>query len=65
MSRLRDGLLRFNVREKGGSAMLPPAADVRTAIVAGAPDECAALVWGGPGAASPQCEGDAGSLRCR
>jgi hypothetical protein len=64
-SRVRDGLLRFNARGKGSSAVLPAATDVRTAAVFGAPDECAALVWGGPGDARPHCEGTASLLRCR
>jgi hypothetical protein len=65
MSRVRDGLLRFNVRGKGGAAVLPSPAEVRTGVVFGAPDECAVLVWGGPDDPRPQCEGDAGALRCR
>jgi hypothetical protein len=65
MSRVRDGLLRFTVRGKGGTVVVPSAAEVRTAVVFGAPTECAALVWGGPGDPRPQCEGDASALRCR
>jgi hypothetical protein len=64
-SRVTDGLLRFNVRGRGGAATLPDASEVRTAAVFGAPHECAAIVWGGPGGARPRCDGDDRALRCR
>jgi hypothetical protein len=64
-SRRSDGLLRVKVRGKGGAATLTAPQEVRTAIVFGAPEECAALVWGGPNDPQPQCDGDASVLRCR
>jgi hypothetical protein len=59
------GLLRVVVRGRGGSLLLPDPSDVRTTLVLGASDECAALVWNGPGGASPRCQGDARRLVCR
>jgi hypothetical protein len=62
----QDGLLRFTVKGKGGSIGigLPRAADVRTAVVLGAPLECGSLRWNPPGGARPRCDGDASRLRC-
>jgi hypothetical protein len=45
--------------------VLPPADDVRTAIILGDPGECAALVWNGPDGPKPRCKGDASRLRCK
>ena len=64
-SRSEDGRLRFLVKAKGGTATVPNAAAVRTAIVLGDPGECAALSWNGPGGPSPRCDGNAAALRCR
>jgi hypothetical protein len=64
-SRVVDGLLRWTVRGKGGSLVLPDPGAVRSAIVLGAPLECAALVWNPPGGVRPRCTGDAARLRCR
>ena len=60
----QDGLVRFTVKGKGGSIALPPATDVRTAVVLGAPLECASLLWNPPGGERPRCDGDASRLRC-
>jgi hypothetical protein len=59
------GLLRVVVRGRGGSLVLPDPSDVRTTLVLGTSDECAALVWNGPAGASPRCQGDARRLVCR
>ena len=64
-SRARDGLLRWSIRGKGGTVLLPDVSEVRTAVVLGAPAECAALAWGGPAAPRPRCRGDLRALRCR
>jgi hypothetical protein len=64
-SSIEDGRLRFVVKAKGGIAGLPPVDAVRTAVVLGAPNECAALEWNGPDEPHPNCEGDADSVRCR
>ncbi len=59
------GVLRFAVKAKGKTAMLPAVTAVRTAVVLGVPAECAALTWGPPGAPRPRCAGDAARLKCR
>ncbi len=64
-SAVRDGLLRWVVRGKGGSITLPPVGGVRSAIVLGAPGECAAIAWGAPNGSRPRCQGDATRLVCR
>jgi len=64
-SAVAPGLLRWAVKGKGGSISLPDAAEVRSAVILGAPGECAALVWNPPGGARPRCDGDTAALRCR
>ncbi len=59
------GALRVVVKARGGSLVLPDAADVRTTLVLGTADECAALVWNGPQGSPPRCRGDARRLVCR
>jgi hypothetical protein len=63
--RIQAGLVRWVVRGKGGSAVLPPAASVRSAVVLGASGPCAATAWNGPGEPRPRCEGGATRLSCR
>jgi Right handed beta helix region len=59
------GALRVVVKARGGSLVLPDAADVRTTLVLGTANECAALVWNGPQGPPPRCRGDARRLVCR
>ena len=59
------GALRIVVKARGGSLVLPDAADVRTTLVLGTANECAALVWNGPQGSPPRCRGDARRLVCR
>jgi len=63
-SRVEDGNIAWSLRALGGSATLPAVSGSRTDIVLGDPAECASVVWGGPGAPSPSCEGDATRLGC-
>jgi hypothetical protein len=65
-SSVEDGRLRMTVKAKSdGAATLPAPASVRTTMVIGDSDECAALEWNGPDQASPACEGSAAQLICR
>jgi hypothetical protein len=64
-SRQQDGLLRWSVRGQGGTVVLPAPTAARTAVVLGAPLECAAIAWNGPSGARPRCTGDASRLDCR
>jgi hypothetical protein len=61
----QDGLVRFGVKGNGGSITLPSPTATRTAIVLGAADECAALVFNPPSGGRPRCRGDAARLVCR
>ncbi len=64
-SSAEDGLVRWVLRGAAGPAVLPDVQSVRTAVVVGNANECAALSWNPPGAARPRCDGDADGLRCR
>jgi hypothetical protein len=64
-SRTEPGLLRWTVRGKGGTIVLPDVTAVRTAAVLGTPAECAAVRWNGPGQPAPRCDGDAARFSCR
>ena len=64
-SNREDGLLRFTVKGGGGTIVLPPVDAARTAVILGAPAECAAVAWGGPADVPPRCRGDATRLKCR
>jgi hypothetical protein len=64
-SSVDDGLLRWTVRGRGGTATLPAVGVVRTTVVLGAPGECAVTVWNPPGGPSPRCTGSATRLVCR
>jgi len=64
-SRREDGLLAWRALARGASFALPDAADTRSAVVLGAPAECALTVWSGPGETRPRCDGDASKLSCR
>ena len=60
-----NGLLRWVVKGKGGSVLLPGVNEVRTALRVGAPLECAAILWNPPGGPLPRCTGGATRLSCR
>jgi hypothetical protein len=64
-SKTTDGLIRWTIRAKSGSIALPDVGSVRTAIVLGAPLECAQITWNPPGATRPRCNGTATRLVCR
>jgi parallel beta-helix repeat protein len=64
-SRKTDGLLRWTVVGKVGTATLPAVSQVRTAVVAGAPLECASVAWNPPSGARPRCTGDSAQIVCR
>ena len=64
-SKREDGLLRFTMKGRGGTIVLPPVAAVRTAVILGDAQECATITWGGPAAAPPRCRGDATRVKCR
>lgn len=65
-SQVEDGRLRVIVKAKDElGPVLPSPSSVRSAVVLGLPEECAALAWMGPGEASPACDGDATRLSCR
>jgi hypothetical protein len=59
------GLVRVIAKGKTASYSLPDASAARTTIVVGASDECAAVAWGGPIAASPRCRGTAAKIACK
>lgn len=65
MSGRQDGLIAWTIRARGGAVTLPPASSVRTSVILGNSEECAALVWNPPGGARPACSGDAAEIRCR
>lgn len=64
-SKREDGLLRFTMKGSGGTIVLPPVDAVRTAVILGDAQECAAITWGGPDAVPPRCRGDASRVKCR
>lgn len=64
-SNREDGLLAWRVTGRGPSVVLPDAASVRSAIVLGAPDECAVTEWNGPTGPAPRCTGGSARLKCR
>jgi len=64
-SKREDGLVRFTMKGRGGTIVLPPPDGTRTAVILGASQECASIAWGGPDAAPPRCRGDATRLKCR
>ena len=64
-SRAVNGLLRWVVTGKDGTAVLPDVNEVRTAVIVGAPLECAAIVWNPPAGPPPRCTGDAVRFSCR
>ena len=47
-SKREDGLLRFTTKGRGGTIVLPPVGAARTAVILGAPGECAAVTWAVP-----------------
>jgi hypothetical protein len=59
------GLLRVIAKGKRTSYSIPDVSNARTTIVVGAANECAAIAWGGPSAASPRCRGDAAKITCK
>ena len=59
-----DGLIRFSVQGDGGSVVLPDPSQVRSALIVGAPHECASHTWSPPSGARPRCTGDATRLKC-
>ena len=61
----QDGLVRFGVKGNGGSITLPSPSATRAAVVLGAADECAAVVFNPPGGVRPRCRGDAARIVCR
>lgn len=64
-SNREDGLLVWRVTGRGPSVVLPDPAAVRSALVLGAGDECAATAWNGPAGAVPRCTGGSARLKCR
>jgi hypothetical protein len=64
-SKRTDGLLRFTMKGRGGTIVLPPASGARTAAILGASHECASIAWGAPDDAPPRCRGDVTKLKCR
>ncbi len=64
-SKREDGLLRFTMKGRGGTIVLPPASSTRTAVILGASHECASIAWGAPDDAPPRCQGDVTRLKCR
>ncbi len=66
LSRKEDGLVHWAVKGKSAAAItLPDVASVRTAVILGAPGECAAVAWNPPAGAPPRCTGDGARLSCR
>lgn len=59
------GELRFRVRARGASEVLPSASDVRWSVVLGNDDECASLDWNPPGGPSPRCQNRGTRVACR
>ena len=53
------------MKGRGGTIVLPPVDAVRTAVILGDAQECAAITWGDPDAAPPRCRGDASRVKCR
>jgi len=64
-SRSVDGLLKWSITGKIGSTTVPNVSQVRTAVILGAPLECAALTWNPPSGARPRCSGDSSQIVCR
>jgi hypothetical protein len=64
-SQIEDGRLKWTLQARGGAAILPDVAAVRTFAVLGAPGECAGLDFNPPAGARPRCAGDAARIRCR
>lgn len=60
-----DGLVTWRVTGRGPSIVLPDPAAVRSAIVLGAPAECAATAWNGPTGPTPRCTGGGARVKCR
>lgn len=65
LSRKEDGRLRIVLKGKSALASLPDATSVRSTLVLGSSEECAALEWNGPGQPSPACNGDSVLFNCR
>jgi hypothetical protein len=65
LAKVSPGRISIRLKAKGAGATLPSAAAVQATVVFGSSDECASLVWNGPGGANPHCEGDATRLSCR
>jgi parallel beta-helix repeat protein len=63
-ARIQAGLVRWVVRGKGGSVVLPPVGSTRSAVVLGASGECASIAWNGPGEPRPRCDGGTSRLSC-
>ncbi len=65
-SSVEDGRLRISVKAKSDTGpALPDASSVRTTMVLGDSDECAAVDWNAPGGNPPACEGSSTQLSCR
>jgi hypothetical protein len=66
LSAKQDGLLFFSLQGKSDQSLpLPEVSRVRTSAILGAPDECAAVEWGGPSDLSPRCTLRGARLVCR
>ena len=60
-----DGLLLWSVTGKSSAmSALPDPSMTRTAIVLGAPLECASIAWNPPGGSKPRCTGTTAKLTC-
>jgi hypothetical protein len=65
-SSVEDGRVRISVKAKSDTGpTLPDASAVRTTMVLGTADECAAVEWNGPDEAPPACDGSPAQLSCR
>lgn len=65
LSQRMDGLVRFTIRARGASALLPDVGAIAASVQLGNGAECATATWGPPAAARPRCKGDNQRLSCR
>jgi len=64
-SQKTDGLLQWSITGKSAATLaLPDVSMVRTAVVLGAPLECAIWAWNPPAGAKPRCTGTTAKLTC-
>ncbi|HZR82953.1 MAG TPA: right-handed parallel beta-helix repeat-containing protein [Candidatus Binatia bacterium] len=63
-SAVESGLVRWRVVGRRDAGVLPDATQTRSAVVLGAPDECALTLWNGPAGDSPRCVVTPARLTC-